>query len=590
MIKINKVWSEENRFKTLEFKSGINFIVGDSSKDKDGNVNNEQRNGSGKSLSIELINFALLKKGTESRIFKVPDSILPVDSYVYINLTIDNKDVTVARNKQGSIKMKVDNGNFIEQDELVTKNELAKLCGLEKQISFREFCNFVIKESSYTYSNFLYFFISNTIDRLKASLYFFDLPVHLFEQISAKQDDYEGIYAVRALSKKKIEQKGLDIPKLRSLQTDLEIKMQEIQKGLSYEEISKQVSDSSFSLQQEESVLSGLLREKGRIIFSLTEIEEFLNHTSDDVSIDDKNLKSFFNNYIKGLGDFVQKDFIQLKNFRDNMSVFKIEMLSGQKEGLQNRLKKVESEIALKHQSIGKHKTIIDSGKNHLQRGMIISNDLLNNFNEYSKLLEDIDYCDKNIAEVTSEFQSLYNDLQAKFFLTSEKESSFRKTFLEIHEKVYKNRDGVFSFDLGVKRNIKNKEFFKINVEVDRQGSEGRNRGRQIIYDLSLLVNEHTSFRSHNLLIHDRLLFGDIDNDATFNILNYLGTLKDDSFQYIGTFNTDAMSPETANEKLNFNVKDKEAISLSIKEPLFYKEFKQAVDYDGKEASESKNE
>src|SRR3989344_9345561 len=114
MIKINKVWSEENRFKTLEFKSGINFIVGDSSKDKDGNVNNEQRNGSGKSLSIELINFALLKKGTESRIFKVPDSILPVDSYVYINLTIDNKDVTVARNKQGSIKMKVDNGNFIE--------------------------------------------------------------------------------------------------------------------------------------------------------------------------------------------------------------------------------------------------------------------------------------------------------------------------------------------------------------------------------------------------------------------------------------------------------------------------------------------
>ncbi len=590
MIKINKVWSEEKRFKTLEFKPGINFIVGDSSKDKDGKVSNEQRNGSGKSLSIELINFALLKKSSESRILKVPDSILPVDSYVYINLTIDGKDVTLARNKQGSIKMKIGSGDFIEQDELVTKNELAKLCGLDKQISFREFCNFIIKESSYTYSTFLYFFISNTIDRLKASLYFFDLPVHLFEEISSKQDDYDGIYAVRALSRKKIEQKGLDIPKLRSLQTDLEIKIQEIQNGLSYEEISKQVSDSSFSLQQEESLLSDLLREKGRIVFSLSEIEEFLNHTSDDVSIDDKNLKSFFNNYIKGLGDFVQKDFIQLKNFRDNMSVFKIEMLSGQKEGLQNRLKKVESEIDIKHESISKYRTIIDSGKNHLQRGMIMSNDLLNNFNEYSKLLEDIDYCDKNIAEVTSEFQSLYNDLQAKFFLISEKESSFRKTFLEIHEKVYKNRDGVFSFDLGVKRNIKNKEFFKIDVEVDRQGSEGRNRGRQIIYDLSLLVNEHTSAKSHNLLIHDRLLFGDIDTDATFNILNYLGSLKEDSFQYIGTFNTDAMSPEVANERLNFKVKDKEAISLSIQEPLFYKQFKQSIDYDEKELNEKISE
>ncbi len=586
MIKINQVWSEENRFKTLKFNTGINFIVGDSSKDKDGKVNNEQRNGSGKSLSIELINFALLKKSSESRILKVPDSILPIDSYVYINLTINNKDVTIARNKQGSIKMKIDNGNFVEQDELVTKNELAKLSELDKEISFRELCNFMIKESGYTYSTFLYFFVSNTINRLKASLYFFDLPIHLFEEISSTQDDYDGIYAVRALSKKKIEQKGLDIPKLRSLQTDLEIKIQEIHNGLSYEEISKQVSDSSFSLQQEESELSDLLREKGRIIFALSEIEEFLNHTSDDVSIDDKNLKTFFNNYIKGLGDFVQKDFIQLKNFRDNMSVFKIEMLSGQKEGLENRLKKVELEISVKHDGISKYRSIIDSGKNHLQRGMIMSNDLLNNFNEYSKLLEDIDYCDKNIAEITSEFQSLYSNLQEKFFLMSEKESSFRKTFLEIHEKVYKNRDGVFSFELGVKRNIKNKEFFKINVEVDRQGSEGRNRGRQIIYDLSLLVNEYTKVKSHNLLIHDRLLFGDIDTDATFNILNYLASLENSSFQYIGTFNTDAMSVEMANERLDFNVKDKEVVSLSIQEPLFYKQFKQAVDYDEKDLNE----
>lgn len=583
MIRINKVWSEEDRFKTLKFNPGINFIVGDSSKDKKGNVSNEQRNGSGKSLSIELINFALLKKSSESRIFKVPDSILPIDSFVYINLSINNKDITIARNKAGAIKIKIDKGAFVEHDDVTAKNELAKLCGFEQQISFREFCNFAIKESGYTYSNFLYFFISNTIDRLKASLYFFDLPVSLFEEISDKQDEYDGLYAAKALNNKKIEQKGLDISKLRSLQADLEIKIQEIQNGLSYEEISKKVSDTSFNLQQEESRLSDLLREKGRILFSLSEIEEFLDHTSEDIFVDDKNLKSFFNNYVKGLGDFVQKDLIQLKKFRDSMSIFKIDMLSGQKEGLKNRLALIESEVSSIHENMSKFKSIIDSGKNHLQRGMIMSNDLINDFNEYTKILTDIDSYDKNLREVTSEFQALYNDLQAKFFLVNEKESSFRKTFLDIHEKVYKNKEGVFAFELGTKRNIKNKEFFKINVKVDREGSEGRNRGRQIVYDLSLLVNEYTSVRSHNLLVHDRLLFGDIDNDATFNILNYLGSLKEDSFQYIGTFNTDAMSPEMANKKLNFNVEDKEVVRLSILEPVFYKDFKQALDYDEKE-------
>ena len=590
MIKINKVWSEENRFKTLKFNPGINFIVGDSSKDKDGNIKNEQRNGSGKSLSIELINFALFKKNSESRILKVPDSILPLDSFVYINLDINGNNITIARNKQGNIKIKLNDGDFMEQEESVAKKELAKLCGLENQISFRELCNFIIKESSYTYSHFLSFFISNTLEKLKASLYFFDLPVYLFEDIAAKQEDYDGYYSGRALNKKRIEEKGLDIPKLRSLQTDLEIKMKEIENGLSYEEISKQVSKNSFDLQQVENKLSELLREKGRIQFSLKEIEEFLDHTSDDISIDDKNLKSFFNNYIKGLGDFVQKDFLQLKNFRNNMSVFEVEMLSGQKENLQNRLDRIESEISLKHENMKKFQSIIESGKNHLQRGMVVSNELINDFHDYSKLLEDIDYYDKNLAEVNSAFQALYSELQAKFFLAIKKEASFRKTFLEIHEKIYGNRKGVFAFDLGTKRNIKNKEFFKIRAEVDREGSEGRNRGRQIIYDFSILVNEYSSKRSHGLMVHDRLLFGDIDHDATFNLLNYLNSLDENSFQYIGTFNTDAISPEVANEKLDFNVKDKEVVRLSIQDPIFYKDFRQALDYDETESKESEPE
>lgn len=584
MIKINKVWSEDKKFKTLEFHPGLNFIAGDSSKDKNGKIKNEQRNGSGKSLSIELINFALLKKGTESRIMKVPDSILPQDSYVYINLNINKNNITIKRNKQGSIQIKLNDKEFIEHDDVSAKKELSKLCELNEQISFRELVNFLIKESGYTYSNFLSFFISNTLDKIKSSLFFFGLPVRLFEEICEKQNDYDGIFSMKSLNKKRIEEKGLDVKKIKSLKTDLEIKIQEIQNGLSYEEISKQVSEGSYNLQQEENELSDLLREKGRILFNLNEINEFLEYQEDDFDVSDKKLKSFFNNYIKGLGDFVQKDFDQLKKFRDNMSVFKLEMVSSQKESLQNKLKNIETKINTKHININKYRNLIDSGKNHLQRGLIMSNDLINNYNDFNKLLDDMNYCDKNIAEITSEFQILYNDLQTKFFVVSSSvEDSFRKTFLEIHEKVYKNRDCSFSFELNLKRNIKNKEFFKINVETEKQGSEGRNRGRQIIYDLSLLINEYTKDRSQGLLIHDRLLFGDIDNDATFNILNLLGSLNEDSFQYIGTYNTDVMTPELASEKLNFNLKDREVINLTVDDPLFYKDFKQAIDYNENE-------
>ncbi len=105
-------------------------------------------------------------------------------------------------------------------------------------------------------------------------------------------------------------------------------------------------------------------------------------------------------------------------------------------------------------------------------------------------------------------------------------------------------------------------------------------RVRQIIYDLSLLVNEYTSAKMQKLLVHDRLLFGDIDNDATFNTLNYINSLESNAFQYIATYNSDVMPDELAALKLNFDVKEKIVQRLSVEDPLFYKKFKQAIDYD----------
>lgn len=579
MIRINRVWSEENKFKELVFDTGINFIVGDGSKDKDGKTQSEQRNGSGKSLSIELINFALMKRGTESRIREVPDSILPENSFVYINLTVNGKDVTIGRNKKNDVLMKIDSGEFQKLSESTAKHELANLCELGNELSFRDLCNFLIKESNYSYSTFLYFFPSNVISRLAASLYFFGFPVSLFEELRLKQDEHESLSTVVRVTKKKIEDKGLDIDKLRSLQSDLEERLANIEDSLSYDEISNAVSINSTKLQEEESALMTALRQKGRIEFQLNEIDEFLGHKDEDKIITDKQLQRFFNGYVKGLGDFVQKDLDQLKKFRDEIQVFESEMLADQREGLVSSLKQIESDIKLRQESMSKYQSVISAGKNHLQRGLKISHELINDSHENGKLIETYDEYDQSIREVNSDFQELYSKLEGQFFPLLKKEISFRKTFLDIHEKIYANKEGVFAFDLSPKRNIKDKEFFRIKAQASRQGSEGVNRVRQVIYDLSLLVNEYTSKRMQKLLVHDRLLFGDIDNDATFNILNYIGTLDQESFQYIATYNSDVMPDELAEQKLNFDVKDKIVIRLSVEDPLFYKKFKQAIDF-----------
>jgi hypothetical protein len=374
----------------------------------------------------------------------------------------------------------------------------------------------------------------------------------------------------------------LSIDKLRSLQEELHEQIILIENGLSYEKISAQVSQGSFELEKEESALDSLLRQKGKVQFQLNEIEEFASYTDESETVTAKELQIFFNRYVSGLGDFVQKDLNELQKFRQEISVFESEMVAEQKDGLKNRLDTLKGEISFIEEKIKKYRLLIDDGRNHLQKGLRMSTSLINDFNENGKILEDYDDFQQNVREVTASFQSLYSELEKEFFPFYEKEESFRKTFLEIHEKVYGDKSGVFGFDLSTGRSIKDKEFFKIKAQASRQGSEGVNRVRQVIFDLSLMVNHFTSPKSHGLIVHDRLLFGDIDNDATFNILNYINSLSADTFQYIATYNSDVMSTETANQELTFDIESRAVVNLSVDEPLFFKQFKQNIDYQEK--------
>ena len=61
MIKLKKLYSEPSIFDPIEFESGINIILGERSE------SSNKTNGVGKSMSIEFINFCLLKKVSESR-------------------------------------------------------------------------------------------------------------------------------------------------------------------------------------------------------------------------------------------------------------------------------------------------------------------------------------------------------------------------------------------------------------------------------------------------------------------------------------------------------------------------------------------
>ena len=98
MIKLIKLYSIPQTFDPIEFKDGINLILGEKvSESKTETRKDRKTNGVGKSMSVEFINFCLFKGEDSSRVMKIPFDKFAYDTKICLDLTINSKKVTIER-------------------------------------------------------------------------------------------------------------------------------------------------------------------------------------------------------------------------------------------------------------------------------------------------------------------------------------------------------------------------------------------------------------------------------------------------------------------------------------------------------------
>ncbi|MEZ9078430.1 hypothetical protein AB4499_03890 [Vibrio cyclitrophicus] len=89
---ITKLYSSNDGFfEPIEFENGFNIILGERS---DGS---EKRNGVGKSISIEFINFCLLKDVEKSRLKYLPKSVISNSAPIFLELEFEGKILKIRR-------------------------------------------------------------------------------------------------------------------------------------------------------------------------------------------------------------------------------------------------------------------------------------------------------------------------------------------------------------------------------------------------------------------------------------------------------------------------------------------------------------
>ncbi|OLQ88723.1 hypothetical protein BIY21_16025 [Vibrio ponticus] len=83
---IKKLYSSDDSFfDPILFENGFNLIIGERSS------GSEKRNGVGKSIAIEFINFCLLKDVDKSRLKYLPKDIVYTSYPIFLDVEIDGR-------------------------------------------------------------------------------------------------------------------------------------------------------------------------------------------------------------------------------------------------------------------------------------------------------------------------------------------------------------------------------------------------------------------------------------------------------------------------------------------------------------------
>ena len=91
-MKINKLYCGDSEFfDDIEFHEGFNIILGERSDVS------KKRNGVGKTIAIEFINFTLLKDFDKSRLSKLPKVIIKDSPLIMLDITINGEHCLLAK-------------------------------------------------------------------------------------------------------------------------------------------------------------------------------------------------------------------------------------------------------------------------------------------------------------------------------------------------------------------------------------------------------------------------------------------------------------------------------------------------------------
>lgn len=567
-----------NIFPIIEFHDGVNFIYG---KKEHGDDPKTSLNGIGKSTLLDLIDFCLFSsfdKFRSPRLFSAKELI---DKHSFtLEFEVDGLYYQITRSIAEPSKILFGEIGQ-EPQELTVKEAQQKMCDLvfkneeyEGKYSnkwFRKLIPFFVKIQRIKKEKFIdpisYTPESSVSELNQYHLFFLGIDNSLTKSNYEIQCELKKKKPAIAELKKIIEETyGLkNISEVFTQITNIKTEVGTLEKALGTFKLDPVYNSAEVDVNSLTSKIKDILQKN---ILDRKRIFEYQESYRNKGEIDVAKVSKVYKELSESLSIAVKKTLNDAINFRESLSRSRQDFIKKEIENIQKNVTNREKEMRSLE---GKRVEIFS----FLQAKEALK-DLTEGFNSIGKkkqVLSDLEgkvkvFEDFKREEAELKIEESKLERQALDFISEIRGEieAFRKVVSEVYNAIYPASKDKSIFDILLEENSQSK--LKITVEVPAMFSKGKNQGRTLVYDLSVLINGiRSGIRFPRFLIHDGIFDG-IDKGHFVALYHYLEKLTSEGFrfQYIVTLNEEG----TLNEKFGDNdqmiekqIEDKSVIKLS---------------------------
>lgn len=551
MLQIKKLYSEPEVFEPITFEDGFNLILGETTED------NVKTNGVGKSMAVEFINYALLKRHNDSRVSLIPEENLSRDTAVCLDFELNGHTITSKRIiKEQECPILIINGERKTYSRLSDANEhLSTLLfadtTYENPPSFRMMMGPLMRDEGSEFKSIISCFDTNKRIPPDYTPHLFLLHVDPTPYSEAKRlyAEIESISKARkkmeeninTLTSKNVSESKADLNELenqvRRIQNDID-KLENIE---GFDTVKDEIIDIENQLERGRSKQSVLKSE-------LSKIKLFRG----DNYIDGQEVADLYNQFKEGLGDLIRRELDEVTVFKQKIDEFQRSIIEDRRTAIEQEIKVFEESISSLNKLYKEKVSLLD------QEGLLVS--LKQTIAIHEKKIEEFSALSSFIQKHTdydNEHKAKKRDRESKVYLletyvnnSKEVIDSFERSILDMHDYVFGNRRSSFEIEVS-----KRKEVLKFELRTESDGSHSINREKVFLYDFALLISPETSKHHPGFLVHDNIF--DVDQDTLIKSINYIGENIGllSGKQYILTINSDKFNALDL-ESLNINLSD----------------------------------